>query len=243
MKKKYLSAVIVLALLGSIQAQAGVLVGGTRVIFDGKKREASISVKNEGTVPYVVQTWLDKGDDTVKADTPFVIVPPIFRLDPNKENLLRIMFSGQGVPEDRESVYWLNVQEIPPASELENTLQIAMRSRIKMFYRPKNIQGDPVKAATQLQWKIERDAATGASSLVARNDSAFHVNLVEAKLQSPAGNQEVAVSMVAPKTESRFPLKEAAAPSDAPRLTYKYINDYGGQSEPIVANGAISGNK
>ena len=36
--------------------------GGTRVILNEKDREASISMKNEGKAPYVVQAWLDAGE-------------------------------------------------------------------------------------------------------------------------------------------------------------------------------------
>lgn len=37
------------------------------------------------------------------------------------------------LPVDRESVFWLNVKEIPKKSAEENVLQIAVRSRIKLF--------------------------------------------------------------------------------------------------------------
>jgi fimbrial chaperone protein len=243
MRKRFFSAAVALALLGSHHAQAGVMVGGTRVIFEGKKREASISVKNEDKAPYVVQTWLDSGDDKVKGNTPFAVIPPIFRLDPGKENLLRIMSSGKDLPQDRESVYWLNVQEIPPAPEQENTLQIAVRTRIKLFYRPAGLAGDPAKAPAALQWKLERNEPSGRTVLVARNASAFAVNLAAVKLNAMDGNQELGAGMVLPKDERHFELKKQVAPSGTPSLTYTYINDYGGESQPIEANGANAANK
>ena len=46
-------------------------------------------MKNEGKAPYVVQAWLDAGEG--KNKTPFLITPPLSRLDPGMENLLRIM--------------------------------------------------------------------------------------------------------------------------------------------------------
>ncbi|WP_180821372.1 fimbria/pilus periplasmic chaperone, partial [Vibrio parahaemolyticus] len=41
------------------------------------------------------------------------------------------------LPQDRESVYYFNLREIPPRSKEANVLQIALQTRIKLFYRPK----------------------------------------------------------------------------------------------------------
>ncbi|HHT2327683.1 TPA: fimbrial biogenesis chaperone, partial [Enterobacter hormaechei] len=40
-------------------ASAGVVIGGTRIIFDGAKKEASISITNPDDVPYLIQSWID----------------------------------------------------------------------------------------------------------------------------------------------------------------------------------------
>ena len=43
-------------------AIAGVIIGGTRIIFDGAKKESSISVNNPDTTPYLIQSWIDERD-------------------------------------------------------------------------------------------------------------------------------------------------------------------------------------
>lgn len=46
----------------SVKTQAGVMIGGTRVIYDGNKKDTLASVctpKNSGV--YLVQTWVDSG--------------------------------------------------------------------------------------------------------------------------------------------------------------------------------------
>src|SRR5260364_259924 len=68
----------------ALPAQAGILVGGTRVVYDGAKRKASIPDKNTSQTPYVVQVWLDDGSENARAKKPFALTPPIFRLDPDK---------------------------------------------------------------------------------------------------------------------------------------------------------------
>ncbi|STI86148.1 periplasmic pilus chaperone family protein [Escherichia coli] len=64
-----------------------------------------------------------------------------------KENTLRIInATNHQLPGDRESLFWVNVKAIPAMEKdqkNENTLQLAIISRIKMFYRPTNLAMAP----------------------------------------------------------------------------------------------------
>jgi len=109
------------SLLGSIQfAWAGVVVGGTRVIYDSAKKEATISVNNpEKTAPYLIQSWVENATATDTSKPPFLITPPLFRLDASQENVLRIVRTGGQLPDNRESLYWLNIKSIPASEQSE----------------------------------------------------------------------------------------------------------------------------
>lgn len=127
----------VLGLLGMLiaaQATASISLSATRVVFDGAHKEANVTVRN-GNQEVLVQSWVDSGESEL-AQVPFAITPPLARVLPKQEQLLRILYEGQGLPTDRESVVWLNVQEIPQASGQANTLQLAVRQRIKIFSVP-----------------------------------------------------------------------------------------------------------
>lgn len=68
-----------------------------------------------------------------------MVTPPLFRLGAGQENNLRILRTGGNLPEDRESLYWMNIKSIPSTTEKQdnvNTLQIAVKTRIKLIYRP-----------------------------------------------------------------------------------------------------------
>ncbi|MBO0237257.1 fimbria/pilus periplasmic chaperone, partial [Vibrio parahaemolyticus] len=78
--------------------------------------------------------WLDTGDasetpDTIK--TPFQITPPISRIDAKGGQTLRIrLMDKNGLPQDKESLWWLNILDIPPTvrtagKEDQNFLQLA----------------------------------------------------------------------------------------------------------------------
>lgn len=224
-------AVGAVALCAAMSATAGIQVGGTRVVYDGARREASISVKNTESKPYVVQAWMDNGDERSGRNVPFSITPPIFRLDGGKESLLRIQYAGQGLPGDRESVLWLNVQEIPPAPEKENVLQIAMRTRIKLFYRPKGLQGEPAQSASQLRWQVQQ--VQGEATLVVDNPTPYSVSLGTVTMLG----QQIDGQMVLPKTKLSLPLPAEAKVLAGGQydVSYTYINDYGATSQPLKA--------
>lgn len=120
-----------LGLLMATQAAASISLNATRIVFDGDHKEANITVRN-GNQDVLIQSWVDMNDASASR-APFAVTPPLARVFAKEQQLLRILYEGTGMPTDRESVVWLNVQEIPQASESENTLQLAIRQRIKIF--------------------------------------------------------------------------------------------------------------
>ena len=146
--------------LCTFPVQAGVVINGTRVIYPGDEKEITVQVSNNGQRPVLVQSWLDTGDSEATPDTittPFILTPPINRLDSGKAQALRISsLTTSALPQDRESLYWLNVLEIPgrPGSEIknENYLQLAVRSRIKFFWRPASLKEGAARAPQALSW-------------------------------------------------------------------------------------------
>lgn len=133
-------------------ANAGVIIGGTRVIFDGAKKEASISVDNADSAPFLIQSWIDTPEG--KADkAPFIITPPLYRLDGGQKNIERIVMAGS-LPQEQESLFWLNIKAIPSATKQDNSLQIAVKTRIKLIYRPVNLHAStPEEQVGKLTWQ------------------------------------------------------------------------------------------
>ncbi|MDI5816998.1 molecular chaperone, partial [Salmonella enterica subsp. enterica serovar Cerro] len=135
--------------------QAGVIIGGTRIIYNGDKKETSISVKNPDQSSYLIQSWSDAGEKS-SDKSPFMVTPPLFRLGAGQENNLRILRTGGNLPEDRESLYWMNIKSIPSTTEKQdnvNTLQIAVKTRIKLIYRPQALTEQPENVTAKLTWQ------------------------------------------------------------------------------------------
>ncbi|KIV65463.1 Chaperone [Pseudomonas sp. FeS53a] len=215
-----------LAMLGPAFAQAGIVITGTRVIYPGEQREITVQLTNNGDVPALAQAWIDEKPDTdnvAKARSPFLLSPPVTRVNPGKGQSLRIRLIEQGLPQDRESLYWLTVLELPPKpaeGSAANKLQMAFASRLKLFYRPKGL-GTLETGIGALQWKVQGD------ELVCTNPGAFHITFVGISLDGRDVPLAKGSAMVAPRETLRLPLKGRAPGSANAVVDFRIINDFG----------------
>ncbi|MDD1014982.1 molecular chaperone [Pseudomonas rubra] len=221
----------VLAMLPVMSAQAGIILSNTRVVFDANKRDVSVTAGNATDKPYAVQVWVNtEADDNVIA-APFIATPPLFRLDSMKEQMVRIVPTANDLPSDRESVFYFNAQEIPAAnSEEDGTLKIALRTRIKLFYRPKGLEGSLLEALPGLQWVLRRDQ--GKALLEVHNPSPFHISFIHIKVA--AGERESEIDkpvMVAPRSRRVYEI-EPGLNWTPQSVVFSVINDHGGFTDP-----------
>jgi P pilus assembly chaperone PapD len=221
--------------LSAPPVQANVLIGGTRVVFPAKDGEVTVRLTNDNDHPVLVESWIDRGDvhsTPESVEVPFLITPPLFRMDAKKEQSLRIVYTHEQLPADRETLFWLNVLEVPPKptgpqAEGQNLLQLALRSRLKLFYRPAGLPGDPLKAPAALTWKIVADGKGFA--LQVHNPTPYHVTITELALVTGSKNASAEIGMVAPLSDLTLPLHDVTTkPAAGSALTYSVINDYGG---------------
>lgn len=199
-------------------ACATVTIGGTRVLYDGAKKEVSLSVRNPDAMPYLIQTVVSNLNDDIQKP-PFVITPPLYRLNGGKENLMRIILAGK-LPQDKESMYWLRVKAIPSAPREKNTLQIAVATSIKLIYRPdalKNI--DVEKESTKLSWHIN------GNKLEVKNPTPCFINFNEITV---AGKKLPNVSWSAPGGTTSFDLPSGVTGGN---IQYSVISDFGAISK------------
>ncbi|MFC5476284.1 molecular chaperone [Paraherbaspirillum soli] len=208
-------------------ASAGVVVGATRVIFEEKQREASVPIKNADKSPFVVQAWVDTAAESDQKKAPFFVTPPLSRLDPGKENLLRIMRTRSNLPTDRESVFGMNIKEIPEASDKQNVLQIAIHTRIKLFYRPAGLEGNAAEAAQKLSWQLVPAEGGKGLALRVHNPTPFHVTFASVKLNG-AAHEDLDLETAPPLTDVSYPVKSLKAiPAQPLSVSFQTINDYG----------------
>lgn len=215
----------ILGVLMATQADAGISLSATRLVFDGKHKEAGITVRNSGE-DVLIQSWVDS-DTPGATSTPFAVTPPLVRVLGKEQQLLRVIYEGTGMPADKESVVWLNVQEIPQAAKTQNTLQLAVRQRIKVFFRPSGLKANAYLAPTELLWRLVDRA--GKTVLTINNPGLYHVSMTDIKLQSGQTMEQPADSMmIAPGEQKEFAIKQFNS-SSTPTVSFMNINDYGAQ--------------
>lgn len=214
-------------------AHASVVITGTRVVFPVARGEVTVHLGNEGKTPALVEAWIDRGNPDASPETvdvPFTLSPPIFRMEAGKSQVLRIVYNGDAaLPPDRESLFWLNVLEVPPRPKhraAANTLQLAVRSRLKLFLRPPGLKGDPLKAPAALTWSVVQGSAGAA--LEVRNPTPYHVTLTRVSVQVGAARHQATTGMVAPFGTLTLALTGLhTIPAQTARIDYTALNDYG----------------
>lgn len=215
------------ALLLSMTVQAAVSLSGTRLIFDGRFPEASLHVVNRSKHSVLIQAWLSEpgnvdGDpDTAVSDLPFVLTPHLSHLDQGAKQSLRVLYQGQGMADDVESLLHFYVLEIPRRVEGSNLLSIAVRQRINLFYRPPGLTDDPAETALRLRWTLT-GSGTERAALRVSNPTPYHAALQDVRLDGI----EVSEYLLLPPGGSH--VIPAPVTGGFGRLAFKALNDYGG---------------
>lgn len=226
--KHVFATAAILSVFCASQAWAAVALDRTRVVFNGEQKSVSLTITNKNPqLPYLAQGWIEN-DKSEKVTSPFVVLPPVQRLEPGKTSQVRIEALPEiaALPQDRESLFYFNLREIPPKSDKPNVLQLALQSKIKLFYRPKGIEISDTEKMNE-PWQEKLTLTKQGNQYVAKNPSPFYVTIIgaAATANAPITKQFDAV-MVAPFGEATLGVPSAEL-GNTPVLTY--INDYGGR--------------
>ncbi|MBL3523568.1 fimbria/pilus periplasmic chaperone [Serratia plymuthica] len=225
---KTLSVVgLLTTMLLSSQAQSAIALDRTRVILNGEDSAVSMTISNKNTqLPYLAQGWLEnEGGD--KITSPLIVLPPVQRLEPGAQSQIKVQAlpGVKALPQDRESLFYFNLREIPPKSSKANTLQIALQTRIKLFYRPASIV--PSKNSAFTPWQEQLTLTRQGDNYKVNNPTPYYITLVDARSskdgKTAAGFEPL---MVSPKGSV---ILGASGLGNAPVLTY--VNDYGGRPD------------
>ncbi|WP_261119766.1 fimbria/pilus periplasmic chaperone [Serratia ficaria] len=210
-----------------------VKLGATRVIYDPASNGATITVANPQDYPILLQSVVLSEDKKSKA--PFIVTPPLMRLDGLQQSRLRIIRTGGEFATDRETMQWFCAKGIPPkaddvwAKEHQSSsakargnvsvkVQLSISDCIKLQVRPASVKGKPEYAAQNITWTQK------GNTLEAKNDSPFYMNL----LSLSVGNVKVNDTPYIPPFGTRsYVIPKGKAGND---VLWQVVNDYGGES-------------
>jgi len=208
-------------------------LGATRIVYDPASNGTTLTALNPQNYPILLQSEALMEDMTNRA--PFMVVPPILRLDPQQQSRLRIVRTGGIFPEDRETMQWICAKGIPPKEDdawakstdgkssvykdkVSMNIQLSINSCIKLFVRPTSIKGSPVEAAGKVGWEWQ------AGKLKGKNNSPFYINIINLNV----GGVKVPDAHYIPPFGSYIYNVSGRTGS---QVEWKVINDYGGESK------------
>lgn len=212
--RRTLLAALVLA--GAAHADGGISVSGTRIIFPADAGQATVTLHNSSTTDsYLIQSRVDGAEGSRGTD--MVVTPPLFVSHPGNENTLRILYTGAGLPQDRETLYYFIEKAIPSVDRAsvtgKNVVTMAAAQRIKLFARPAGLHPDVAEAPATLTFH------RAGNRLEVHNPSPYYITLTGLK----AGGQALQDGMVAPRGTFSQSLPAGAGGT----VTFHTINDYG----------------
>ncbi|HEX8592100.1 MAG TPA: molecular chaperone [Pseudomonas sp.] len=226
------AGILFLLIIHAPASRAALTVGATRIVFDSEKRSTAVIVSNPSNRTFAVQTWVNTETDDATTAVPFIASPPLFRLDPAREQQVQINGLPNNMPRDRESLFYFNVQEIPQVQDSEgNVLNVALRTRLKFFYRPAELKDNPASRLKDLEWSLTHTG--GKPHLTVTNPTPFHVSFARLEVTDGGRKEKLQnAAMVGPFMSRSYPLANLKA-SPGLRVMFTAINDYGGQTRPL----------
>lgn len=230
-------AFLLIAACASVSCPASgagsVVMTGTRVIYPAEAREKTLQLFNEDDHPNLVQVWVDRGNvqsNPANADGPFMLMPAIFRMEPHAGQKVRLVFNGEGVPEDRESLFHLSFSQIPAMKreELEaNKLVLMFGNRLKLFYRPRGLAGVPADLPGRMRFTLHANGV--GRKVMVDNPMAYHAVVRSASLgEGEALCQLAAAALIAPMSQVQWKVPAGCMTgAGATHLKLVLVNDFG----------------
>lgn len=225
---RYAGKVLLLGFISAQQVSAAIALDRTRVIFNDTDPSVALSINNQNKdLPYLAQAWIEDADGK-KIESPLMVLPPLQRIEAGEKSQVKIQpTSGLNMlAQDRETLFYFNLREIPPKPGKPNTLQIALQTRIKLFYRPALISNMHEKQDDLPHLKLT--LMRQGDRYVVSNPTPFYVTIAGARADALSNDSVKGFSpvMIPPKSSTLLGVS-ARELGDNPVLTY--INDYGGR--------------
>ncbi len=205
----------------------GLRLPQTRLVFPAEVKSVIAGIDNRSDNTYLIKAQVI-ASPTEKANaptiaTPFVVTPPLFRLEPQAHYSVRVLPQGTAsLPVDQESVFYLSFLAIPATKSVPGEsahVSIGLNTLIKLFYRPTGLTPLVAEAEGQLQFYAQ------SGETVVRNPTPYYLTLSALQRDGRAIDVALAGTMLAPFSQSTL---RGITPGH--EMRYAVINDFGGES-------------
>lgn len=227
MKKALLMAVLIPSV-----GWCSVVLNSTRVVLNNGGKETNLRINNDNPYPVLVQSWIEdrqNNNSKIESSKYFIVTPPVYKMEQGTSQIIRVIKRTNVLPSNKESIFWLNVLEVPPSipgEDTSNALRLAFKTRIKVFYRPQGITSPTDEYLHEAITCSKSRSENGSEELECENSSPYHLSFSSAKIKTSRGLKDITdkTLMIAPFSKSRVGLEGYDSASS---FVYALINDYG----------------
>lgn len=154
-----------------------------------------------------MEVWVDNGNEQPRqkdpAGAPFILLPPFFKIEPLTSRSVRLQIKNEtDLPCDRESLFWLNVLQIPPSnlneSSKNNSILFLIKNRLKLFYRPHAI-GEPVDIFSNVNVRIDKE-----QGLNVENNRPWYLSLSNVSVSNARTSIDCTPETIAPYSSKKI---------------------------------------
>lgn len=211
---------------------ASVVMVGTRVIYPQEKKFVNLNFRSTDNVPSILELWVSKSLNSKdkSTDAPFVITPSIFKIDPNKGQSAKLVFTGSNLPNDRESIFYLNFLQLPATDKNVNKIIITYKSTVKVFYRPSGLTQRIDDIEKYLSVRTDKSID---GDIIFLNDSEYYITPTQLNFNRNGKTilsiPQSKMKMIAPLSQLSIKIKPGSNLAGT-QLSVNLINDFGGIS-------------
>lgn len=227
--KKIIYCSFFIFIIADSHADSGVALGQTRIIYNENNKEQTITIINNDDKAYLVQAGVYTSPNG-QLDDRFHVIPPLFRLEPNKENTIRIILkSRKSLANNKESIAYFSANVIPSSQRFDdnnnedNSMQakitISTRSVIKLFYRPNSLSMSYKEAEGSLKFKL-----INKNELEIYNPSPYYLTFASLKVNGKSLSDFN--TLISPEEKKIIPISD-----NVKTINWSLINDFGGISD------------
>ncbi|NQE77536.1 phytochrome sensor protein [Pantoea ananatis] len=148
----YLKTTLLTLFIISGVSHAAVVMNASRVIMEGTT-EKIVTFDNTSDNPFIVQIESDN-----PGDPDFVAMPPLFKIKEKGGQTVKIRLLSSALPKNKESLFYLSFTQIPGVKKNENDenrLNIIVKSRLKIIYRPASVNAFSAKEENNVSYRIK----------------------------------------------------------------------------------------
>lgn len=220
--KVWLLFIIMMLLTRTVYASSGgISLSQTRVIFNEGEKSVPLTIKNTGNINYLIQSRVLT---SLRDNEPsgFVITPPLFTLNAESHQALRLISDKVNLPSNKESLFYVSVIGIPAQKKEEQEmakLSMGLAFNIKLFYRPLGLIAPDEKIFCSLLYSKKNNE----TEII--NPTPYFLTIGELKINNQKIELSFEQSMISPFSQSQIPTSFSEG-----KVEWKIITDSGGLS-------------